>query len=55
MNRRTQLTLALAAVGIAVWGFGARVDDQRFRWAGIIVLALAALSRFVARRGDSVE
>ena len=49
MNRRMQVTLALAGAGVLVWGYGARVDDERLRWAGIIVLALAALSRFVGR------
>ncbi len=44
--------LAVAAVGIFIWGYGVRVDDAAFRWAGIGILAAAVLLRFVPFRRD---
>jgi len=47
----TSAKVALIAVGILVWAYGARVDDPRMRWIGIGLLVAALLLRFVARRG----
>jgi hypothetical protein len=40
----------LGAIGVVVWGYGYRVEDPRIRLAGIGVLALSLLLRFVPRR-----
>ena len=39
----------LLVVGVAVWGYGANVDDSRVRLVGIGILALALVLRFVKR------
>jgi hypothetical protein len=44
------MRLAIAAVGVAVWVYGYRVDDDRIRWVGIAVLAVAVFLRFFAPR-----
>lgn len=43
--------VALAVVGILVWAYGARVDNPHVRWAGIGLLAVAFLLRFLRRGG----
>jgi hypothetical protein len=50
----TGIKLAIAAVGLFVWGFGMRADDARIRWVGIAMLAIAFLLRFlpVRRAGE---
>jgi len=42
--------LALFVIGLILWTWGYRSDDSYFRIAGIVVLAIAFLLRFVARR-----
>jgi hypothetical protein len=46
----TSLKVALAAVGLVVWGYGVRVDDPVLRWVGIALFAGAVLMRFLSRR-----
>jgi hypothetical protein len=41
---------ALAVIGVVVWGYGYRVDDPNVRLAGIAVLAVSLLLRFVPKR-----
>ena len=45
----------LAVIGVAVWGWGYRTDDAQIRLAGIVILAVTLLLRFVPKRwlGDS--
>ena len=50
MSRLTTAQLALAAIGVVVWGWGTRSGDSRVGWAGIIMLAVASLLRFARRR-----
>ena len=50
MEPITVAQLALAVIGIVVWGYGTRTGDPRVGWAGIILLAAASLLRFVKRR-----
>ena len=50
MTRLTTAKLALAAIGIIVWGYAVRVDDPRLRLVGIAFLAAAVLLRFLRRR-----
>jgi hypothetical protein len=40
----------LAAMGVVVWGYGYRVDEPNIRLAGIGVLAISLLLRFVPKR-----
>jgi hypothetical protein len=46
VSRITTAKLALAAIGLVVWGYGYRVDDPALRWVGIAFLAAAVLLRF---------
>lgn len=50
MEPITVAQLALAVIGVVVWGYGTRMGDSRVGWAGIILLAAASLLRFVKRR-----
>lgn len=45
----------LAALGVAVWGYGLRVDDSRIRFIGIVGLGISLLLRFVPRRWLTTE
>ena len=40
----------LAAIGVVTWGYGYRTDEARARSAGIAILAVALLLRFVPKR-----
>lgn len=46
MARRTPIQLVLAAMGLIVWGYGARAEDERLTWVGIVFLAAAFALRF---------
>jgi hypothetical protein len=50
MGRRTEAQLALLVIGLIVWGYGQRVDDERLRWIGIAFFAVATVLRFAKRR-----
>jgi hypothetical protein len=50
IKHRTEIQLALAAIGLVVWGYGARVDDRRLLWIGIGFFAAATALRFFKRR-----
>lgn len=50
MTRLTQLKLGLAVIGLIVWIWGQRVDDQMIRWVGIAFLAASVLLRFLPKR-----
>ena len=55
MTQLMKVRLALAVIGIAVWGYAIRVDDPQVRLAGIAVLALALVLRFADRRRHTDE
>jgi hypothetical protein len=42
--------LALTGVGIVVWGYGNSTGQPRFMYAGMGILAVALLLRFVPKR-----
>lgn len=42
--------IVLVGIGVAVWGYGFRIDDSRIRLAGILALAVSLLLRLVPRR-----
>ena len=49
----TQVLIArivLTLIGVGVWGYGQRIDNPEMRLAGMIVLAIALLLRFVPKR-----
>ncbi len=47
MSALTQLKIALALVGVLLFGTGVRFEDNRLRLAGIGFVAAAWLLRFV--------
>lgn len=47
MKRLTLIKFAIAAAGIVVWGYGARVDSEHVRLAGMIIIAAAVALRFL--------
>jgi hypothetical protein len=49
MPRRTVIQLALLTIGVIVWGYGQRVDDNRLTWIGLAFFAAAAAMRFLKR------
>jgi hypothetical protein len=46
MPRRTPIQLALLTVGVIVWGFGQRNNDDRLTWFGLAFFAAAVVLRF---------
>lgn len=42
-----RLRLILAAVGFAIWATGARAGDNRIMYAGLAVMFLSVLGRFL--------
>lgn len=50
MTNYTRLKLVVGALGVSIWAYGVRTADDRLRWAGIALLAVAFLMRFVERR-----
>lgn len=52
MNYQT-MRLAIAAVGVAIWVYGYREANDRIRWVGIAVIAVAVIMRFLTPRKPS--
>ena len=46
----TTAKIALALIGLIVWGYGLRVHDPTLRWIGIAFFAAAVLLRLFTRR-----
>lgn len=44
------MRLVVAAVGVAIWVYGYRVDSNQIRWTGIAILAVAVFLRFATPR-----
>lgn len=55
MNTLVRMKLGLFVIGLILWTWGYRSDDSYFRIAGIVVLLVAFLLRFVRRRPRSGE
>ena len=55
MNTLVRLKLGLFVIGLILWTWGYRSDDSYFRIAGIVVLLIAFLLRFVGRRARGPE
>jgi hypothetical protein len=47
MTRLTTIRLVLAAAGLAVFGYGARADQERTRLVGMIITAMALALRLL--------
>jgi hypothetical protein len=50
MKRLLLARTVLAALGVVVWGYGYRIDDPNVRLAGIALLAISLLLRFLPAR-----
>jgi hypothetical protein len=50
MKRMLLARLVLTGVGVAIWGYGNATEENRFMYAGIAILAVALLLRFVPKR-----
>lgn len=50
MNRLLRIRLGVALVGAAVWFTSVRLDDERGRLVGMVIMAVALLLRFVPKR-----
>ena len=54
-DRLLRIRLGVALVGAAVWFTAARLDDERGRLVGMVILAVALLLRFVPKRFHGPE
>jgi hypothetical protein len=43
------LRIILGAIGVAVWGYGYRVDEANIRLAGMAILVVTLLLRWVPK------
>lgn len=50
MTKLLTARLLLMTIGIVVWGYGYRVGNEQTRVAGMAVLTIALLLRFVPKR-----
>ncbi|HET9799450.1 MAG TPA: hypothetical protein VFP90_15730 [Gemmatimonadaceae bacterium] len=50
MRRLLLARLALTGVGVLVWGYGSSTEQPRFMYAGMGILAIALILRFVPKR-----
>ena len=55
MSQRSVAQLALEFIGLVVWGYGARVNDERLTLVGIVCFALAVVLRFFKKKLDEPE
>lgn len=44
------LRIILGAIGVAVWGYGYRTDDENVRLAGIVILFVVLIMRWMPKR-----
>lgn len=50
MTRLLIARIALSLFGLAVWGYGQRTENPKMRIAGMAILAVALVLRFVPTR-----
>jgi len=50
MTKYIAIKVALAAIGVILFGYGMSVNDARIRWVGMAFLAAAVLTRFLPKR-----
>ena len=49
MRRLLAARLVLAGIGVAIWGYGTAAGQERLRFAGMGILAVVLLLRFVPK------
>jgi hypothetical protein len=57
MTRRTEIQLGFLVMGLIVWAYGQRTDNETLTWFGIGFFAAATVLRFFKRdqhRDDEV-
>ena len=50
MTRLLVARIVLTLIGIGIWGYGNSIDDARVMYAGMGVLAIALIMRFLPKR-----
>jgi hypothetical protein len=50
MKRLLLARLVLTALGVLIWGYGNATNQAAYMWAGMAVLAIALLMRFMPKR-----
>jgi hypothetical protein len=55
MTRLLVTRVVLTLIGIGVWGYGQRTEQPQVRIAGMVILAIALLMRFVPKRWFGVD
>lgn len=53
MTTLVKVRLVIAAMAVVVWGYGYSAEDARVRLAGIVLLAISLLLRWVPRTRGS--
>lgn len=41
--------LVFALLGVAIWGYGLRIEERNLQWLGIGVIAIAFIIRFLPK------
>lgn len=52
MTRRTEIQLALLVIGLVVWGYGQRTNNDRLTWIGVGFFAAATILRLFKKRAE---
>ena len=55
MRHRTEVQLALLLIGVIVWGYGQRIEDNRLTWIGLAFFAAATALRFLKKKPPTDE
>lgn len=50
LRQLLMLRIILGAIGVAIWGYGYRIDDPNIRLAGMAVLVVVLLMRWIPKR-----
>ena len=49
MSHLTRAKIALALIGVILFGYGVRAEDDRLRWMGVAFLAISVILRWWRR------
>ena len=52
MTHRTEIQIGLLLIGLAVWGYGQRIENELLQYIGIGFFAAATILRFFKRRAS---
>lgn len=50
LRQLLMLRIILGAIGVAIWGYGYRTDDANIRVAGMAILVVVLLMRWIPKR-----